>query len=1263
MPGHDEVLQDLRRAHNTGDLIIFAGKRVSCAGGLPEWRDVVEQLLTRLSDQNSPTEIIEEIRRLLEQGRIIDALSAAKDAIGAVEFCRKVETLLDDTDKPAPQIVKTIASLAPKLRAILTPNLDRFLERELASHKVYTQPIGDLGQRRKYILKLRGTLSEYRTWVLSRDQIDNAPLRSASVNDTFTSIYRSFPILFVGCDFSEEEALINFGAVHAHPDGQPPKHFAIITVPLGIYKRKTLEAAGIRLITCSPQEEIDILQQLTSEHIAHQSTTSESRTNKESFEQFITRYRNHMTLDRWVTLFDLMNFGQSRGLNFQELFVLPRAYPIKPLDEPATDPSTSIWDNDSEIQRVDNILANPAKPWVLMLGLPGSGKTALTRWLIQSLCRPDGQWDDRRQFLRDLVPVRIELRRFDAAYRRQTTKPYDFFKYIHEDLTERAFSIENELFKLAQTGRLLWIFDGLDEVIDPHSRRHYAQMIAGLMSKYATCRGLVTGRSVGVAGAEELLTAAGIATYELLPLNEEEIDDLLDRWYAAMFVGAEELGQRRREQLRQGLLTNSSLQSLCQNPLLATMVAYLSREGSRPKQRHQLYQTVIRRLVERWDGSKNLPFPGGRQFSVNDRLKFFRSLAWAMINHPIANANIITEHALLRVISRFCELNYKEDFDAAQQSAEQFIEHLRERDSVVVSLGGEFFGFVHRAFMEHLAASEMYARVRSDQWNLQLAGRVFQEHWTDDLWQETLPLFCGMLGEDRPALVVSMLQEALTDSDEWGERDVMTFLGFALRCLAEAGSLVREPIRTFSSHLTDLLQHIVETVAQRGQGVTADPALEGLRLCTGQWPEHDRMLQWADAMDGSRISPFFHATAYQCALCAGGTQRRLPVLLSAIRRQAGHLDLIVRDAALLGPWSDKEIDAIMSALEEDQQNQRWMLPLFVQQGSRHSSLIQAVAEIANSDRNQHNRSHAAQALLGVPTQRDFGVEVLFSLLRADDPWIRIQAAQALAYAGVSGPALPVLVMGATFHPITTRSCVEALCALAVHDVAARTSLDEVMSHLRSIEDAERLAVFGGCLIESALEEPLSALLLSRVDAEADEQRRFNIIEVLLRMPTARVRGLEMLSKRMDPLPCPELLKQIIHTLQYLSTSESVAWLILGKIIEETTDDGIRQAATVALLVQCPELLEGLQRQPVSDGDPTQEQQDSRSAQIHETLVQELATKAPDGASETTQPGSAQAEGDETRTSITAPSTGDDFEADASRKRRQLLRDLRRAGCY
>ncbi len=248
----DPALEELRKTYREGDVMLFAGAGVSAAAGLPSRERLVDLLHTRAREQRrASAEALAEIAGLQAAGKFIDALSAAKSAVGAPDFGEVVERALDDRRVlEVPEIGHAIAALGPKLRAVLTTNVDHLLERAFVGRwPALYRATGNMARRRGVILKLHGTLWDRATWVFTREQYDRAMYNDALLSQAFSAIFYMCPILFVGYGLDDDDFDHLLGRVRAISKGEPPRHFAL--VPQGSftnYTRTLREDAGVRII-------------------------------------------------------------------------------------------------------------------------------------------------------------------------------------------------------------------------------------------------------------------------------------------------------------------------------------------------------------------------------------------------------------------------------------------------------------------------------------------------------------------------------------------------------------------------------------------------------------------------------------------------------------------------------------------------------------------------------------------------------------------------------------------------------------------------------------------------------------------------------------------------------------------------------------------------------------------------------------------------------------------------------------------------------
>jgi hypothetical protein len=243
------LLDDLRDVYLAEDLLLFAGAGLSAAA-LPSWPRLVKLLAERAEARGVPAPVMKEVNDLLARQQLIDALSAVKDALGPNDFGAAVEKLLDDKGHDVPPTARSAAALAPRLRGVLTTNLDHLLERAFAgAWPAFARVTGDIVRRRHYILKLHGTLLDRSTWVFSRDEYDRAMYADPKLQTAFHALFHACPILFVGYALADDDFDQVLSRVRVFSGDQPPRHFALIAEEtITPHRKARLEASGVQII-------------------------------------------------------------------------------------------------------------------------------------------------------------------------------------------------------------------------------------------------------------------------------------------------------------------------------------------------------------------------------------------------------------------------------------------------------------------------------------------------------------------------------------------------------------------------------------------------------------------------------------------------------------------------------------------------------------------------------------------------------------------------------------------------------------------------------------------------------------------------------------------------------------------------------------------------------------------------------------------------------------------------------------------------------
>lgn len=730
-----------------------------------------------------------------------------------------------------------------------------------------------------------------------------------------------------------------------------------------------------------------------------------------------------------------------RGMREGEELGLRAAEPGVAEGEPLLEENERFFFDLDRARPIDELLGSGLAPRLFLLGAPGAGKTALTRWLLLKLCIPG---EGVPGLPEKLIPVRVEMRRFDEDHRRAAGE-HSFFDHLDREHGERFLSLRGEALRaLAREGRLLWIFDGLDEVIDEERRRRYAEMIAGLCDQHPECQVLVTSRPAGAEIARPLLESAGLTTYALQDFTEAQRDRFLDAWHALVFATDPAVGRHRRERMARALGNTASLADLCRSPLLCALLAYLNREEDLPERRHRLYQKILERMAEHWDANKGLPArPEAERFDLDSKLLFLRRLAWQMREDPQRGAgNAIEQGDLEAFAARFCEERWEQAPDAARRTAEALLRQLRERNYVLAFFGGTTYGFAHRTFLDYLAAVEAHERFRGRQWELEDLGKLFAARWREPAWEETLLLICGFLQETRTGDVVRALQEIPRVSLKATYLWIDKYVGFCIKALAELLRIDSGIPREFACAINDIIEFRIRL------GLLDAYVLElAFERVTGRWPGIESLLVATDGAGASWVRR--NEIIYSSLILGAGVKGRLRVVLAVIRN-VHFPEYIIRVATSLGPWSVREIEELCASIEFRNEfvKSAVVRAIVLSRGVRWNGDEPPIVILSELMREGAPivRAWAAEALLDIGRFSKESLAVLWELLQSEkDCHVLGLVAVDLAAHGYHDEVMPVLERCAT----RSEECMARLVWLSFENEVASQALSRVLGRLRS----------------------------------------------------------------------------------------------------------------------------------------------------------------------------------------------------------------------
>ena len=375
---------------------------------------------------------------------------------------------------------------------------------------------------------------------------------------------------------------------------------------------------------------------------------------------------------------------------------------------------------------------------LVILGDPGSGKTThLKRLLLWCLSDRANEGPEALGLPRDMVPVFLPLREL-----RDVTRGLDAF--IEEQLDQEQFGMQEGFGKrLLESGNLLLLLDGLDEVPDLDHRKQVSRWIETARSVRPTCRFVVTSRFAGY--TPEVQLSGYFLELHIRPLTAEQASRFVHNWYRIVESGLApdpEQGAILAKERADGLVGRLNTPEfkarrvfeLTRNPLLLANICLVHRDrGSLPERRAKLYDECVDVLLERWRESKQLP--------IQVPAETARRVLGPVALHLHAEKERTRAHAqeLLPVIEP--ELERVRPWAG---TARDFLQTIRDESGLLTGWGDGSYGFMHLGFQEFLAAREILRRwsmrESAEQQDLKdLAGRC-----GDGWWQEVTLLLLAL---------------------------------------------------------------------------------------------------------------------------------------------------------------------------------------------------------------------------------------------------------------------------------------------------------------------------------------------------------------------------------------------------------------------------------------------------------------------------------------------------------------------------------------
>lgn len=398
-----------------------------------------------------------------------------------------------------------------------------------------------------------------------------------------------------------------------------------------------------------------------------------------------------------------------------------------------------------------------------VLGRPGAGKTTFLKHLAIQC--------NQGEFAPHLIPVFIFLKEF-AEDSRERNK-FSLIYYIGRKFHRGGINNSSILKKLLKEGRLLLLFDGLDEVLEDDIF-DVLKEIRKFCEQYYKNRFVVSCRT-----AAQELQLHGFTDVEITPFTQTQIATFAQKWFIALTGNDSRTGKNQADEFieKLNLPENWQFRQLIVSPLFLHLACWVFQsQGKFPLKRTEFYKQGIDLLLGKWDKTKGVARDEIYQgFSLPQKMKLLGKLASVTFEQEkYFFEQTVVEHYISDYLRGLPGNNLEPE--ELEVESEAMLKAIEAQHGLLIERARGIFSFSSLAFQEYLTARTIVADYNLQALEKSLEGLV--SHVTDRHWREVFLLTMDML-RSADSLVQLMKQEIddlvaedpyLQDFLKWGDQ-------------------------------------------------------------------------------------------------------------------------------------------------------------------------------------------------------------------------------------------------------------------------------------------------------------------------------------------------------------------------------------------------------------------------------------------------------------------------------------------------------------
>lgn len=420
---------------------------------------------------------------------------------------------------------------------------------------------------------------------------------------------------------------------------------------------------------------------------------------------------------------------------------------------------------------VDGLLAQMHR--AVVLGQPGGGKSSFANMLTYRLA---SSYDARSYDGRRVTPILVVLREYASA-NQQT--PCSLLEHVERQAAATyQQTVPDDAFEyMLHAGRVIVIFDGLDELAQTHLRRKVADDVESFCRLYPAIPVLVTSREVGY--EQTPLDSRMFTLFRLAPFDEGQVEEYVTRWFSLDLQRTNLSPDRNATAF---LHESRELDDLRENPLMLGLMCNTYRGvGYIPKNRPDVYRRCSEMLFERWDAGRGIHVAFRYESELRPAVAY---LARWLYENPQLVGGVTEKQLVAKTAEYLLGRRFATQVDA-EAAARDFISFCSGRAWVFTDIGKNavdenVYHFTHRTFLEYFCALSI---VRTHESSEELA-KFLQPYIIHREWDVVAQLAIQIRSFEIEEAADRLFGSALADAASLEPAQRWNLLGFYSRSLS-----------------------------------------------------------------------------------------------------------------------------------------------------------------------------------------------------------------------------------------------------------------------------------------------------------------------------------------------------------------------------------------------------------------------------------------------------------------------------------------------